>query len=284
MAAEDASPVPRRFRLTVAYDGSRFHGWQLQEGVPTVQGALEDAVLKALLRPARVEGASRTDAGVHALGQAAAFSASTPIPTAKLALVLNAKLPPDVRVLDAREAPADFDPRRAAVAKHYCYTYYLASVANVFLERVAVRLRRPVDSEAMNAAAGVLVGEHDFRAFQNASEPRPTSTVRRLYHLGVRRDGALVHIDVVGSSFLFNMVRILAGSLVEVGLGRRPPDWVSAVLAGGDRRQAGPTAASKGLCLRRVFFEAEALESALDALRRPWHEQRPGPEAFLFPD
>ncbi len=243
----------RTLRLTLAYDGTDFAGWQVQPDSPTVQGLVREACARILGGPVKLTGASRTDAGVHALRQVASFATASSLDPAKLARGLNALLPDAVRVLDAREAPAGFDARRSALGKRYLYLIDRGRVAHPLLRRVAWHPRFALDLDAMRSALGRIRGKHDFSAFC-ASPGRgrtPTCTVRsaRLVSRGDR-----VAVVVSANSFLHHMVRNIVGSLVEVGRGARPSSWMSELLAGRDRTRSGPTAPPQGLMLLRVLY------------------------------
>jgi tRNA pseudouridine38-40 synthase len=243
----------RTLRLTLAYDGTDFAGWQVQPDRPTVQGLVRDACARILGEPAKVVGASRTDAGVHALRQVATLSTASPLDPAGLARGLNALLPDAIRVLRASEAPAGFDARRSAVGKRYVYLIDRSVVAHPLLRRFAWHPRFPLDVEAMRSALGALRGKHDFSAFCAAPGRgrTPTCTVRsaRLVERGDR-----IAIALSADSFLHHMVRNIVGSLVEVGRGARPASWMADLLAGRDRTQSGPTAPAQGLMLVRVLY------------------------------
>ncbi len=255
-----------RVRLTVAYEGTDFHGWQAQEPpdaepLRTVQGVLSECVTRVLRQPVVVTGASRTDAGVHALGQVAAFDAEFSMPIERLPLALTSRLPGDVQVRHAAIAADDFDPIADAVSK--CYRYRLASAEPpqrwppLLERRLEAWTRASLDLERMNAAAARLVGEHDFAGFAQIDHGRKT-TVRTIHSCEVRepRPGTF-EIDVAGSGFLYNMVRIIAGTLHEIGRGRCEPDRVDEILLGGDRRKAGPTMPAHGLCLLWIRYPCD---------------------------
>ena len=277
--------MPRRIKLILEYDGTEFHGWQAQPrqaGAPparTVQGELERALRELTGLAVPVAGASRTDAGVHALGQVASFDLADPVrvPTARLAEALNGRLPADVSILEAAEAPPDFHARFSARGKEYCYSILEKRTREPLWRRTHWQVRWPLDTRAMQQAAGALVGEHDFAAFaaelaaREGLRPEPaqrgSSTVRQVRRIEVAaapparlgraepaKDAREIRIHVEGSGFLYKMVRAIAGSLVEVGRGARPPEWLREVLASRDRRRAGPTAPPQGLCLVHVIY------------------------------
>jgi tRNA pseudouridine38-40 synthase len=252
-----------RFRLLVAYDGTDFHGWQRQDradGPPlrTVQGVLEDAVAVAVGARVSVMGASRTDAGVHALGQVAAFTAETRIPEDRLAMAISARLPEDVRVWHAERVDPQFDPIGDCTSK--CYRYSMQhgvdrpDPALLFSRGTTWTTRHRLDVSRMRAAAARLVGTHDFAAFAQASHGRET-TVRTVFGCAVLepRPGQAV-IEVAGSGFLYNMVRIIAGTLADAGRGTIDAADVDRALATGDRALAGPTLPPHGLRLEWVRY------------------------------
>jgi tRNA pseudouridine38-40 synthase len=246
-------PDDQRWKLVLEYDGTDFVGWEVQPGHRSVQGAIEEALAGLLGHPVRVSVSGRTDAGVHALAQVA--SVRTPVRRSARAMRdgLNARLPADVACVRAEGVPLDFDPRRGAREKHYRYTFLDRPARSPLRRDRAWHLRRPLDAGAMHEAAQALVGTHDFAAFR-ASGCGARSTVRTLPGWRVVRRDSEIHLDVRGHGFLRHMIRIVAGSLVEVGLGRRPVGWMARVLEGRDRTAAGPTAPARGLCLVSVRY------------------------------
>jgi tRNA pseudouridine38-40 synthase len=239
----------RSFRLVLEYDGAGFAGWQRQPAQRTVQGALEDALARLAGEPVRVRGASRTDAGVHAEGQVVCARLATDLAPDALRRALNGLLPRDAAVVDAAEAPAGYDPRRAARAKLYRYRIWNGASPSPLRAARTHRAFTPLDLAAMREAAAHLLGEHDFRAFQ-AAGAAPGPTVRTLHRLAIEGESrGEVRLLVEGDGFLRHMVRILAGTLVEVGIGRRAPAGLPARLAARERAAAGPTAPARGLCL-----------------------------------
>lgn len=237
----------------LAYDGTAYAGWQTQPTAPTVQGVLM-AAARALLGPsARVTGASRTDAGVHATRQVVSVRTAAALPAAAVMGALNAALPPDIRVHAVAEAPHEFDARRAARGKRYVYLIDNASVADPLLRRYAWHVTSPLDLRAMREALAVLRGRHDFGAFC-AAAGRDTTPVCEVRALHVLRRRSRVAVLISGDRFLHHMVRNVVGSAVAVGRGARDPDWLGDVLASRDRRRAGPTAPPHGLTLIRVLY------------------------------
>lgn len=243
----------RTFRLVLGYDGTDFHGWQVQPDAPTVQGVLLEAARRFLGADVRVTGASRTDAGVHALRQAASLTLSAGLEAAAVQGALNAALPPAIRVLSVVEAAPGFDARRAALGKRYAYLIDNGPVAAPLLRRIAWHVPAPLDLEAMRAALAGLRGRHDFSAFC-AAPGREADPVCRIAALHVLRRHERVAVLVSADRFLHHMVRNIVGSAVEIGRGARRRDWLGEVLVSRDRTRAGPTAPAHGLVLVRVLY------------------------------
>jgi tRNA pseudouridine38-40 synthase len=247
----------RRIRITVSYDGTDFHGWQVQPGLPTIQAALEATLEEIEGAPVHVAGSGRTDAGVHALGQVAAFSLSNPIPPYNLQKALNRLLPRDIRVLDAQEAPENFHPRYEALAKTYEYRILRAEVCQPFERRWVHHHPYPLDESQMTALAPLLEGEHDFSAFA-ASDDRDEQArtkVRRIFSSQLERCGDRLVYRVRGSGFLKHMVRNIVGVLLEAGKGNLDRADLTARLQPGCEIPAGPTAPARGLFLINVEYE-----------------------------
>ena len=252
------------FKITVAYDGGPFVGWQRQTNGTSVQGLIEDALRTLDDRDVTVHGAGRTDAGVHALGQVASFTLRRDITAAVVQKALNNHLPDAVRIVSAEDAPASFHARFGAKSKMYRYRIWNADVASPFQQSHAWFVRGALALDAMQAAARPLEGRHDFAAFQAADGTQRT-TEREVFasrlvaeadDSGVpgRSSGRLITYEISGNGFLRHMVRTIAGSLVEVGSGRRGSEWMSEVIASRDRTGAGPTAPAHGLFLVRVDY------------------------------
>jgi tRNA pseudouridine38-40 synthase len=247
----------------VEYDGTEFAGWQSQRRGPrTVEAVLAAALERLVRHPVVLYGAGRTDRGVHALGQTASFRTSTGIADARVFHGVNSYLPRDLRVRSVDTVPEGFHARHSALGKLYRYTFDRSPIRGAFSHRWACRVAQPLDLEAMRQAARFLIGEHDFASFATRSKGASATTVRTLHAIRIREGGAFVWIDVVGRSFLYNMVRTIAGTLAEVGRGRRRAPWVLDVLQGRDRRLAGPTAEPQGLCLIEVYYDKERLVAA----------------------
>ena len=236
----------------MAYDGTDYHGWQRQPGQRTVQGVLESALRGVFgVDELVTQGAGRTDAGVHARGQVASFAVGGRLPATALAPVLRRRLPADLRVLEAREAPTGFDARRSARARRYAFR--LARAEDPLLERFAWRPRRPARAEGLERATRALEGEHDFSSFRSAGSG-DVQPVCRVHRAGWRAwEGGLM-LDIVADHFLYHMVRSIVGTALEAAEAADPAGAMRAVLAARERAAAGPTAPAHGLCLEQVFY------------------------------
>jgi tRNA pseudouridine38-40 synthase len=253
--------MTRHIRLVVEYDGSELHGWQRQHGAPTVQQHLEDALAKLLQHETPIVGASRTDAGVHARGQVASFRTERDIPLHGIRRGLNSMLPETIAVRDAAEVPEDFHPRFSATGKHYRYTILTARDRSPRWRNRAWHHPDKLDFAAMHDAARALIGEHDFAAFRAAGCTAKT-TLRRVDSITFTRlHPRVMEIDLRGNAFLRQMVRIIVGTLTEVGAGKRPPGQVAEILAGLDRTKAGTTAPAHGLELIEVRYDGTRVTS-----------------------
>jgi tRNA pseudouridine38-40 synthase len=244
-----------RVLLTVAYDGSGYYGWQRQRGFISVQQRLEEALSTLLKREITVRGASRTDTGVHSLGQRAVFTDDKlTIPVNKIPYALNSFLPEDIVITDAVEVDESFHPQYSVTDKTYEYKILNAEFNNPMLNRYTEFIRQRLDIEAMQRACGAFLGEHDFKAFC-ATGGSSKTTVRTIYSLEVEKEGSIITIRVNGNGFLYNMVRILAGTLVYVGLGKIAPEDIEGIIASLDRTRAGKTLSPNGLTLMEVNYE-----------------------------
>lgn len=243
----------RRFKLILEYDGTAYHGWQVQPALPTIQGVLQAALSRIAGVPVQVTGAGRTDAGVHALGQVASLAADLRLDALTLRRALNASLPRDIAVCHAEEAPPDFDARRSARSKTYHYTLLRRDYPSALLSRRTLFVPYPLDQEAMARASRLLIGTHDFSAFRARSCTARTP-VRTVLDASWRIAGDLWRFEITANAFLQHMVRIVVGTLLEVGRGRRDPVEVEAALASRDRRRAGRTLPPHGLCLVEVQY------------------------------
>ncbi|MBM3776154.1 MAG: tRNA pseudouridine(38-40) synthase TruA [Acidobacteria bacterium] len=244
----------RRIKITIAYDGTDYHGWQVQPGLPTIQGSLEEVVGELEGRPVHVAGSGRTDAGVHALAQVAAFTLANPIPLENLRRALNRLLPPSIRVLAAGEVAAAFHPRHQAVSKLYEYRIVRSQVCSPFEWRYAHHHPYPLDLERMSALAPLFEGAQDFAAFASADERELETTVRRIFRSSLEVAAGRLTYRVRGSGFLKHMVRNMVGALLEAGKGNLNEAGLRALLQPGCRQRAGPTAPAKGLFLVEVEY------------------------------
>lgn len=240
-------------KLTLAYDGTDFAGWQVQNEERTVQGVLEAALARMLDRPVRARAAGRTDSGVHATGQVANFSAPMTFPAERWAVAINSYLPPDVRVLAACPVAARFDARRSALARGYRYQLLCGGVGLPHLRRYCYHVRQRLDLRQLNRAAGFLVGEHDFTVFAAARDPSP-SKVRRVISASFHPSPPYVVFQIVATSFLWKMVRSIVGTLLELAAMDAPASDVRRLIAGRHRAEVGRTAPARGLFLERVWY------------------------------
>lgn len=243
----------KRIRLTVAYDGTNYHGWQLQKNGVSIEAVLNDTLSNLLHEEIQVIGASRTDSGVHALGNIAVFDTFSPMPAEKVSYAMNQRLPEDIRIQKSEEVPADWHPRHCVSRKTYEYRIYRGEFPMPVKRLYSYFTYNPLDVAKMRRAAGFLIGEHDFKSFCQAGAQVET-TVRVIYSIEIEEQGPDLVIRVVGGGFLYNMVRIIAGTLLEVGRGRYGPEYVQEILAACDRSVAGPTAPANGLTLIRYEF------------------------------
>lgn len=279
------APAPQTWKLTLAYDGTEFSGWQVQPGERTVQGELQAALGRICGESPLPQGSGRTDAGVHALGQVASFALAAPIPPENLQRALNRTLPAAIRVLEARTVPGTFHARHSAVAKSYEYRVYRGAICPPFLARYVYACSWPIDVEALQRAARLFVGTHDFLSFAATDpelagrdpdedaepderplprpgfqmEPPMAATVRTIFSSGWETrpgpEGELLIYRVRGSGFLHHMVRNLVGTMLDVGRGRTGVDEIPGILAARSRAAAGPTAPARGLFLCSVEYD-----------------------------
>lgn len=237
-----------RVKLVVAYDGTAYHGWQIQAETSTIEGELNRCLSGLLQEEIQVIGASRTDSGVHALCNVAVFDTSTRIPAEKISYALNQRLPEDIRVQSSEEVAPDFHPRHCASRKTYEYRILNRPFPLPTRRLYAYFTYVPLDVDMMRQAADYLIGEHDFKSFCSVAAV-VESTVRTIYDLTVEKEGDEIIIRVCGNGFLYNMVRIIAGTLMEAGRGNIEPEQVGEIIAARDRQAAGPTAPACGLTL-----------------------------------
>ena len=252
----------RNLKATLRYDGTDLAGWQVQPGLPTIQGVLIDALDHITGETIKVVGAGRTDAGVHALGQVANFKTSSNIAARNLRRALNSMLAPRIRIDDLEEVPEKFDARRHAVSKWYRYSILMAEFPDPLLARYCWQIRAKLDTESMQEAAQFLVGNHDFTSFQG-SAGKDRSPIRTVHSLDIGtvpgtypadQISSLLAVDIRADGFVYKMVRNIVGTLVEVGKRKIEPQQLKKVLEARDRAQAGPAAPAQGLCLISVQY------------------------------
>lgn len=240
----------KRIMLTVAYDGTDYCGWQVQKNGNTIEGELNRCLSELLKEDIRVIGGSRTDSGVHALGNIAVFDTKARMPAEKISYALNQRLPEDIRIQESREVSPDFHPRHCHSRKTYEYRIYNAEFPMPVKRLYSYFTYVPLDEKRMQEAASYFVGEHDFKSFCSAGAV-VESTVRTIFDMQICREGKEIVIRVTGNGFLYNMVRIMAGTLIEAGRGNIEPCEIKRILEKKDRKAAGPTAPAEGLTLCR---------------------------------
>lgn len=249
----------KRVKLIVAYDGTAYCGWQLQPNGRTIEGELNQALSSLLQEDIHVIGASRTDSGVHALCNIAVFDTQTRIPAEKISYALNQRLPEDIRIKKSCEVAADFHPRHCSSRKTYEYRIYQDSFPEPVRRLYTHFTYVPLDMDRMKEGAAWLIGEHDFKSFCSTAAVVET-TVRTILSINIEKQGKEIVISVCGTGFLYNMVRIIVGTLMEVGRGSYPPEHVREILEAKDRQAAGPTAPACGLTLVNYTFASENQE------------------------
>ena len=243
----------KTIKLTISYDGTNYVGWQSQKNGVSVQDLIEEALEKVVKRKIRITGSGRTDAGVHALGQVANFKTDSSVPPERFALALNTYLPHDIRVLKSESAPDDFNARYSSKRKKYRYSAFISDISLPLKDRFALHLETAPDIEKMKEAARIFVGEHDFKSFSSTGSTVKT-TVRTVYSIDIsERDGDIT-IDVLGNGFLYNMVRIIAGSLFAIGYGKTTINALIEALSGAKRPNVCTTLPAQGLCLVSVDY------------------------------
>ena len=260
----------KRIRLVVAYDGTQYHGWQIQPGAVTIESVLNEALTQLMREPIQVIGASRTDSGVHARGNVAVFDTESQMPPDKICMALNQRLPEDIRVQVSEEVPSDWHPRKCTCIKTYEYRILNRRI-NMPMERLYSHFcYYKLDVDRMQAAANMLEGEHDVKSFCSV-RTQVTDTVRTVYRIDVTKNADdIITIRVTGNGFLYNMVRIIAGTLIEIGLHRRSADAFTEAFRTLDRLSLGVTAPPHGLELTKVYYPEEAFRMP-EAVR--WHEE-----------
>ncbi|MCL2766266.1 MAG: tRNA pseudouridine(38-40) synthase TruA [Peptococcaceae bacterium] len=244
-------------KVTIEYDGTCYHGFQEQRGTEyqTVQGVLEDCASRLAKSPIRIAGAGRTDAGVHARGQVISFPANSwPVPLERTVYALNSLLPDDIKAVEAVAKPEGFHARFSAVAKTYRYTIYNGKWPSPLLRLYSYHVPHSLDLDNMRKAAAALTGEHDFSAFRALGTPVKT-TVRMMHQIRVSESGGFVHISMRANGFLYHMARLLAGTMLRVGIGKLPAADIAGILASGDSLLSGPALPARGLCLEEVEYK-----------------------------
>ncbi len=244
----------RNLLFTLAFDGSRFSGWQIQQNAPTVQGAFQEAFVRQFVRCPALKGCSRTDAGVHANMFCISMKTELPLPCARIQYALNCVLPSSVAVTGVKEVSEDFHARYSCLRKQYLYKIWNGGVKNPFAADYALFHRFPLDENSLHQSAQSFVGTHDFSAFQAAGS-KITNPVRTIFSASVAREESWVLFTVEGDGFLYNMVRIMTGTLLDIAGGRIAPDAIPQIIASKDRTQAGFTAPPQGLYLSQVHYE-----------------------------
>ena len=243
-----------RVKLVVAYDGTNYCGWQIQPNGITIEEMLNKHLSELLGEHIVVTGASRTDAGVHSMGNVAVFDTNTKMPAEKISFALNQRLPEDIVVQDSCQVPEDFHPRFSKSVKTYEYKILNRRFRLPLERNTSYFYHYPLDVAKIQQAAVYLVGEHDFTSFSSV-HAQTNTFVRTIYSLDVSKDGDMISIRITGNGFLYNMVRIIAGTLIQVGAGMIEPEYMEAILAGKDRELAGPTAPAHGLTMVGIAYE-----------------------------
>jgi len=245
--------ILKNFKLTIQYKGTRYHGWQRQNNSVTIQEIIENAIEKLTGEKAALTASGRTDSGVHARGQTANFYSNTAIPAEKLPYALNIKLPEDIVITGCQEVGEDFHARYSSQGKEYNYKIYNSPFNSPFYRDVAWHIAQRLDLDAMKAGCQYFIGTHDFSAFKAANSSIKT-TIRTIYTFDLTLERDLVSITTTGNGYLYNMVRIMVGTLVEIGQGKRQPEDIREILLSKDRSRGGVTAPAHGLCLENVFY------------------------------
>lgn len=243
-------------KLTIQYDGTNYHGYQIQPNGITVQEVLENALHSITGENIRIIGCGRTDSGVHALNYVCNFHTESTIPPSKYCFALNSKFPPDIRCISSIEAPADFHAKNSAVKKTYIYRINNCEFANVFERNYSWHYKYALDLDKMRSAAKAFLGEHDFAGFVSSGFSVKT-TVRTIYALDIQKNGDIITIEITGNGFLYNMVRIIAGTLVYAAGGRINPHDMADIIKSCDRTRAGITAPPQGLFMKEVYYPSE---------------------------
>lgn len=243
----------RNIKLTIEYDGTNYSGWQRQKNGISIEGTIEDAIKKVINEDIKIIGSSRTDAGVHARGQVANFFTETKIPIDKIPYAINSKLPCDIVILDAEDVPDDFHSRYSCTGKRYSYTILNRKIPSAILRNYTAHCSYKLDFELMKKAEKFFIGTHDFSAFRSTGSSVKTS-IRTVSYLNLEKKGDIIRFEIEADGFLYNMVRIIAGTLIEVGMEKIDPYDIPAIIESKDRSRAGKTAPASGLCLEKVYY------------------------------
>jgi tRNA pseudouridine38-40 synthase len=243
----------KNFKLTIEYNGTNYHGWQRQHNSITIQEIIENAIENITGEQVIITGSGRTDKGVHATGQAANFYSNTKISAAKIPHALNSKLPKDIVVTDCQEVEQSFHARYSAKGKEYSYQIYNNTFNSPFLREFSWHILHPLDVKTMEEACKFFLGTHDFSAFKSSGSSIKT-TVRTIYTFDISKEKNLIRITTSGNGYLYNMVRIMVGTLVEIGQGKMSSENIKKLLLSKDRSLSGITAPAQGLCLEKVFY------------------------------
>lgn len=245
----------RNLLLTIAYDGARYHGWQIQQNAVSVQQVFQEALFRLIGEKTDIKACSRTDTGVHARKFCISFHTACGIPAERFPFALNRFLPPDIAVLSCSERSPDFHARYDCKGKQYSYEIWNTEIRNPFLDGRALHYWHPLDETLLDRAAKSYLGAHDFTSFCTLDNRKTGDMTRTVTEANVRREGHMVIFTVAADGFLYNMVRIMTGTLLRIQQGKIPPDGIPAIIARQDRNAAGPTAPACGLYLNRVYYE-----------------------------
>jgi len=243
----------KNIKIVIEYDGTRYCGWQRQKNGVSIQETIEKAIEKVTGEKTEIIGSSRTDAGVHAKGQVANFLTSSTVPPEKICYAINSFLPDDIVILSSQEVPIDFHSRYNSKGKRYSYTILNRKIPSALLKNYSAHIPYELDIEDMIRASKYFLGEHDFSAFKSTGSS-VKGNVRTIKRLDLIKDEDIIKMFIEANGFLYNMVRIIAGTLIEVGKGRIKPDDIPFIIDSKDRKKAGPTAPAQGLCLEKVYY------------------------------
>ena len=265
----------KRVKLVIAYDGTKYCGWQIQDNGVTIQGLLNQHLSELLEEDIKTIGASRTDSGVHALGNVAVFDTNAQMPIDKIAFALNARLPEDIKIQSSEEVESDFHPRFRKTVKTYEYRILNRTFADPTCRLNTFFYYGHLDFAAMKLAASYLVGNYNFKGF-SADNPQTKTTVREVYAAELAKQGDIITFRITGNGFLYNMVRIIVGTLLEIGKGAYPPEQVKLIIRKRDRSLAGPTARALGLTLINIEYPKGNIAEMKKEMEKRWQTARLG--------